>query len=446
MKDPTDATRPSATTPNALYRRPGQLTLRVVSGPNTGAKLVTSKDRVIVGRSRTTDLTLDHSSVSAVHFELRVGAHGIELRDMNSTNGTRVGPLTVVHALVQPGVLISAGDCDVKIEAVDDIDIQVMTEGRLGAMLGSSPIMRETFAKIRSIAEMPLDALVVGETGTGKELASRAIHDLSNRRHGPFVTLDCGTLARSLTEAAIFGYKRGAFTGAEKDTSGFVERAEGGTLFLDEIGELPIDLQVKLLRVIDRREFVRIGDTELRTVDIRVVAATNRDLDKMVAEGKFREDLFHRLSQAKVELPPLRRRDEDILLLAEWRAQQIGDKRGIGISLSSAVKTTLLKHGWPGNIRELLNAIEYAAYATESGTISTVHVEPIAAGQGVEQLCLLRYGEANAKWRKIYLSRALKRAKGSVAACSRLTGVPRTTLRRWLDEYEVYYIDDDADD
>ncbi|MEX1363065.1 MAG: sigma 54-interacting transcriptional regulator [Nannocystaceae bacterium] len=443
MKDPTDSTTPSSET-STTYRRPGRVTLRVVSGPGAGQTIAIPKERIVVGRSRTADLTLDHPSVSAVHFELRIGEHGVDIRDLNSTNGTRIGPLSVFFASVPPGTVISAGDCDVRIEAVDDVDARIVPEGRLGAMVGSSPVMRETFAKLRSLAKMPLDVLVTGETGTGKELACRAIHELSACRGGPLVTLDCGTLARSLTEAAIFGHSKSAFTGSESDTPGFVERANDGTLFIDEIGELPLDLQVKLLRVLDRREVTRLGETRPRTVDMRVVAATNRDLDKMVAEGHFREDLFFRLSHARVELPPLRRRGDDVIGLAEWFAQQVSQLRGLPILISESAKNALRQHSWPGNVRELFNVIQYAAHMTESGVITSSSIvlgSPVSK-QEVDFLCSLPYKQAHIEFDKVYLSRALQRARGSAAACSRQIDLPRTSLRRRLRDYDIRYIDD----
>ncbi|MCB1155616.1 sigma-54-dependent Fis family transcriptional regulator, partial [bacterium] len=221
---------------------------------------------------------IDHPSISGAHFELRLEGKGIELRDLDSTNGIWLGPNRVYHAAVGPGTAITAGECQITLSSVGDVEVPMYAEDRLGEMFGRSPAMREIFARIVKLARTPLDVLVTGETGTGKDLAARALHAASSRAKGPWVVLDCGTQGRALIEAVLFGYRRGAFTGADSDRAGFVEAAHGGTLFIDEVGELPLDLQVRLLRVLDRREVTRIGETHQRTVDIRVVAATNRDL------------------------------------------------------------------------------------------------------------------------------------------------------------------------
>ena len=243
-------------------------------------------------------------------------------------------------------------------------------EDRLGEMFGRSPAMREIFARSVKLARTPLDVLVTGETGTGKDLAARALHAASSRAKGPWVVLDCGTQGRALIEAVLFGYRRGAFTGADSDRAGFVEAAHGGTLFIDEVGELPLDLQVRLLRVLDRREVTRIGETHQRTVDIRVVAATNRDLVQMVAEGKFREDLFFRLAKARVELPPLREREDDAVFLAERFLEQIAQERGVELRLSDEARAQVASYRWPGNVRELFHAIEREAYMADQTRLS----------------------------------------------------------------------------
>lgn len=432
MSDDTDATRPSTSLRGPTLRRPGQLTLHVLTGPSAGRVAVISKSRVVVGRSRTADIVLDHFSVSGAHFELRIGSQGIEVRDLNSINGIRIGQIGVMHAIVGLGTVISAGDCDVQIAGIDEVEVLVSAEGRLGGMLGSSKAMREVFAQVRQLAKTPLDVLVTGETGTGKELVSQALHALSKRAEEPFVTIDCGTLARNLYESAIFGYRRGAFTGAESDSSGFVEDANGGTLFIDEIGELPLDLQVKFLRVLDRREVIRLGETRARAVDVKVIAATNRDLEKMVAEGQFREDLYYRLSRARMELPPLRHREDDILELAQSFLDEVARERDISLTLSEPLKSALMRHPWPGNVRELRGVIQHAAHVAACGEIGVNDVVlggSVSIGQ-MDRLYALPYREAHQEFDRVYLVSALKEAKGSAAACARKLVMSRTTLRR----------------
>lgn len=443
MNDITDATRPSRVSQEPTMRRMGRITLRVLSGPTAGKTVVISKSRIIVGRSRTADLTLDHASVSGAHFELRVESHGVEIRDLQSTNGIRVGQTMVFHAVLGPGAVVSAGECEVQLVAVGEIEVPVFANGRLGAMLGSSRAMREIFAQVERLARTPLDALVTGETGTGKELVSQAIHSLSNRSTKQYVTLDCGTLARGLVESAIFGYRRGAFTGAEADSAGFVENANGGTLFIDEIGELPLDLQVKLLRVLDRREVVRIGETRPRSVDIRVIAATNRDLEKMVADGQFREDLYFRLSRARVELPPLRKRDDDVIELAQHFTEEVALERGLNLRLSQTLKESLRHYSWPGNIRELRGVIRYAGHFVDDCEIDVDDVvlgSPTAV-QAIDHFITLKYRDAHRELDRIYLTNALRKANGSAAACARMIGMSRTTLRRRLEVLDLASVD-----
>jgi len=447
MADLTDTTRPSSTPRDQTYRRPGQLTLRVISGPDLGETVVT-KDRIILGRSRTADLVLDHPSVSSAHAELRVGNQGIEVRDLGSTNGTRVGRVAVLHVRVEPGAIIAVGDCEVLIASVDEVEAPIASEDCLGPMLGGSAPIREVFARIRKIAATPLDVLVTGETGTGKELASQAIHSLSNRAEHPMVTLDCSTLAKSLTEAAIFGYRKGAYTGALTDTAGYVETADGSTLFLDEIGELPLDVQAKLLRVLDLREVTRLGETRARTVDIRVVAATNRDLIKMVADGVFREDLYYRLSRARIELPPLRRRREDIYPLAKSFVEEVAKARNTRIELHRETRDMLDSYPWPGNVRELLNAMRYAAHTVEGDTIALSDIVlggPLTASE-IDRLCALPYKKAHIEFDRVYLPRALRAAKGIQAVCARNIKLKRPTLRRHLESMGMLSIDDLGDD
>lgn len=445
MSDITDPTRPSQslTTMTATSRRLGQVTLRVLSGPSAGRVVVVSKSRVVVGRSRTADLMLDHSSVSGAHFELRIGSNGIEVRDLNSTNGIRIGQVSIIHAIVGPGTTISVGDCDVQIAGVDEVEVPVSEERRLGGMIGSSQAMREVFAQMQRLSRTPLDVLVIGETGTGKELVSQAIHTLSTRAAQPFVTLDCGTLARDLFEAAIFGYRRGAFTGAHADTPGFAEDANGGTLFIDEIGELSLELQVKLLRLLAQREVVRIGETRPRAVNVRIIAATNRDLEKMVSEGQFREDLYYRLSQARVELPPLRHRGNDVVELAESFVKDVAQERGIALVLAPELKEALMRHPWPGNVRELRAAILRAAYLARGGTIESKDVvlgRSVASGQ-IDWLCTLSYHEAHLEFDRMYIGRALEQAKGSAAACARKVHMSRTTLARIIKKLKISSIE-----
>ena len=291
--------------------------LKVKAGPDQGMQIQVARSRITIGRSGVNDMTLSDTSVSGTHIELVLGDKGVVVHDLDSTNGTMVNGVRVREAYVEPGSVISIGKTDVEIVAADEVEIPLYRDDNFAALWGASASMREVFAVLEKVAPTDMNVLVGGETGTGKELVARALHDESQRSDKPFVVLDCGALPRELAEAAILGHKKGSFTGAITDRAGAFEDADGGTLFLDEIGELPLELQPKLLRVLDRREVQRIGESTVRKVDVRVVAATHRDLRKMVGQGQFREDLYFRVSVMSVDLPPLRDRGEDVVLLAE---------------------------------------------------------------------------------------------------------------------------------
>jgi len=351
--------------------------------------------------------------------------------------------MAVFHALLSPGAIVSAGDCEIQIDAIGDVEVPLSAEGRLGTMLGSSPVMRELFAQITRLARTPLDVLVGGETGTGKQLVSFALHSLSRRAEKPFVTLNCGTLAPTLAEAAIFGHRRGAFTGAESDSPGYVEDANGGTLFIDEIGELPLELQVKLLSVLDQREVVRLGETRPRAVDIRVIAATHRNLEKMVSEGQFREDLFFRLSGSRIEIPPLRQRGDDIVELAEHFMGEVGRERNIAFTLTDSARKLLRSQPWKGNVRELRHVMRLAAHLAGTAEIDACNIVlgSGASGQPLEWLFEMNYRQAHREFDRAFLTNALRLAKGSVAACARMLRMSRTTLRRRLDDLGIASLD-----
>ena len=346
--------------------------LRVSDGPDQGAQIQAARARLTVGRSAVNDLVLTDTSISGLHAELLVSPTGVLLRDLGSTNGSFIHGVRVKEAWIEPGMTMLLGKTAIAFLAEDEVHVPLSGRDHYGAMLGSSPAMREIYAVLERVADTDMSVLVGGETGSGKELVARALHDESPRHKGPFVVLDCGALPRELAEASILGHKKGSFTGAMTDRAGCFEEAHGGTLFLDEIGELPLDLQPKLLRVLDRREVQRIGESTVRKVDVRIVAATHRDLKTMVSSGAFREDLYFRLSVMSVELPPLRERGDDILVLAEKFIADTGRRLSANKhppTLGPAARLALLRHPWPGNVRELKNTIERATYLAAPGII-----------------------------------------------------------------------------
>jgi transcriptional regulator with GAF, ATPase, and Fis domain len=346
--------------------------LRVTDGPDRGAQITVARSRITLGRSAVNDLVLTDTSVSGTHAEFIIGEGGVQLHDLDSTNGTFVQNVRVRQAWIDPGMIVKLGKTEVELLSADEVQVPISGQDHFGAMYGASPGMREVFATLERVAPTEMSVLIGGETGTGKELVARALHDESHRERGPFVVLDCGSLPRELAEAAILGHKKGAFTGAVSDRPGCFEEAHGGTLFLDEIGELPLDLQPKLLRVLDRREVQRIGESQVRKVDVRVVAATHRDLRMMVGQGQFREDLYFRLSVMSVELPPLRERGHDVLMLAERFLEDFVRSHPLGITrptLSDSAKEGLLHEPFPGNVRQLKNIIQRAAHLCRHSVI-----------------------------------------------------------------------------
>jgi two-component system response regulator HydG len=307
--------------------------------------------------------------------------------------------------------------------------------------LGESPAMRQVYSVIDRVAASSVDVLVTGETGTGKELVARAIHARSRRNTGPFVPVDCGAIPDALMESELFGHERGAFTGADARRMGLVEFADGGTLFLDEVGELPLPLQAKLLRVLQERRVRRVGARQENAVDVRVVAATSRNLDQMVERGEFRRDLFYRINVVRIELPPLRTRGDDIGLLAEFFANKAAQEMGRPVGgLSTDVYQVLRSYHWPGNVRELQNAVRRAITMTREPTagVDDLPDEVVAAAgraSGPEAGAVGFFAQRTehvSRFEKQYLTDLLARHLGDVSAAAREARLPRGTLYRLM--------------
>jgi DNA-binding NtrC family response regulator len=307
--------------------------------------------------------------------------------------------------------------------------------------LGESPAMQQVYSIIERVAVSSVDVLVTGETGTGKELVARAIHKRSRRSTGPFVPVDCGAIPDALMESELFGHERGAFTGADARRMGLVEFADGGTLFLDEIGELPLPLQAKLLRVLQERRVRRVGARQENAVDVRVVAATSRNIDQMVERGEFRRDLFYRINVVRIDLPALRSRGDDIGLLAECFANRAAQEMGRTVGgLSTDVYQILKSYHWPGNVRELQNVVRRAIAMTRSPVagVDDLPDEIVAAAgraAGAEAGAVgffAQRAEHVARFEKQYLSDLLTRHLGDVSAAAREARLPRGTLYRLM--------------
>jgi DNA-binding NtrC family response regulator len=353
-----DDERPGDGTTIAAGRIPAarEAAFRLVStrGPDAGSEHVvdTAPGTALVGTGPGCDLRLTDSTVSRRHLECEIVEGGLRIRDLGSRNGTFVSGVSIVEAVVFGGETVHVGTSALRIERVAGAGA-LRALDRFGLLLGSSTAMRRLYPLLERLAASDVSVIIEGETGTGKEVLAESLHQMGARASGPFVVFDCTAVPPNLMEAELFGHERGAFTGAVTARRGLFEQAHGGTLLIDEIGDLDIHLQPKLLRVIERREVRRIGGTETINADVRVLAATRRDLDRAVAQGTFRDDLFHRLAVARVELPPLRKRGDDVALLAQRFWTDLG---GEG-SLPAPFVLRAQAHTWPGNVRELRNAV-----------------------------------------------------------------------------------------
>ena len=332
----------------------------VADGPDAGNRYVLDAslpDRVLIGKSPACFIRLTDAAVSRRHAALDLSARHVCVQDLHSTNGTLINGVAVERARLDGGEFIRMGRTVLHLQRLDPITNETMgARATFGGVVGASESMRRLYPLLEQLAVSQVNTLIEGETGTGKEVVAEAIHNMGPRRSGPFVVFDCVGTPATLIESALFGHERGAFTGADAVHVGAFERAHGGTLLLDEIGDLPLALQPKLLRVIERKQVQRVGGKNVRTVDVRVLAATRRDLDREIQEGRFRDDLFYRLCVARVELPPLRRRPGDVRLLTEhfWELH-----RGAWPPPQDVVER-FEAYAWPGNVRELANAVRRA--------------------------------------------------------------------------------------
>ena len=417
--------------------------LTVVAGPDAGLTREFEANVIRVGAQRGADLTLTDGKVSRTHFEIRLDPQGYRLRDLESTNGTFVSGLRISDVYVPPGASIYVGDSRLRFDPLDDtVEVALSSADRFGGMVGRSVVMRELFARLAAVAPTDATVLVMGETGTGKELVAEALHEHSPRKSGPFVVLDCGAIPANLMESETFGHERGAFTGATAAHAGAFERAHGGTLFLDEIGELPLEMQPKLLRALERKEIRRVGGAKMLQVNIRVVAATNRDLAVEVNKGRFREDLYYRLAVAHLAVPPLRERREDIPLLVEHILAQLPQGRE---HAPRAETIELMKrHEWPGNVRELRNVLERAVLFRHAvREPSVVMPAPPSAGgaaAGAELRVPVDPGvpfkvakqEMIDEFERRYVKALLDAHGGNISAAARAAGIDRMSIHKIL--------------
>ncbi|HYH99142.1 sigma 54-interacting transcriptional regulator, partial [Hyalangium sp.] len=328
--------------------------LVTLSGDDAGHALSLEVRGYRLGSDPACDIVLKDRTVSRQHLTLEVREDGVRARDLGSRNGSFCEGMRFTELEVRLGAVLRLGAVELKILPEDSRERVILPSSRpsFGSLVGASRKMREVFTLLERVAPGDSDVLIEGETGTGKEGCAQGIHLESKRNKGPFVIVDLAGIAPTLIESELFGHVKGAFTGAQTDRAGVFERADGGTVFLDEVGELPPDIQPRLLRVLEGRQVKRVGANDYRTVNVRVVAATHVDLESAVKAGKFREDLFHRLAVLRVTLPPLRERPEDIPLLVDTVLQRMGRPPS---TLSDQTRALLAQYPWPGNVRELRN-------------------------------------------------------------------------------------------
>ncbi len=429
------------------YERDGSLLveearvqLHVCEGADQGKTDVLPDEGTVVGTSSEAGFRLGDHSVSRRHVELVPVAAGILVKDLGSTNGTLAGGNRISEAVVPPGTTLVLGETRLDlVRVVERTPLPLSRRRRFGELIGSSAAMRQVYALLELASEVDVTVLIEGETGTGKELAARAVHDHSPRSARPFQIVDCGAVSPTLIEAELFGHVRGAFTGADRDRAGAFELAHQGTLFFDEIGELPLGLQPKLLRALETREVRRIGGSARIPVDVRFVAATNRDLTEEVRRGRFREDLYYRLNVFRVTMPPLREHREDIPLLAEHFLAPLG--RG---SLSAELMDRMRQLDWPGNVRELRNAVERAVVLargergdeaqTDEGREAPCDEPPqVDASRPFKEV----KAEMVSHFERDYIEQVLERTGGNISAAAREASIDRKHMERLIRKHGI---------
>ncbi|MEE2785762.1 MAG: sigma 54-interacting transcriptional regulator [Myxococcota bacterium] len=419
---------------------------------------------VTLGSQDDNDIVLNDETVSRNHCRIYQEGSAYVLQDLGSTNGTFINQVRIKEAFLKPGCTIELGQSRLQFQSFDEeVHINPSADDRFGDIIGASKDMRKIFGILEKIAPTDTTIVIEGETGTGKEVVANTIHKKSNRAEKPFIIFDCSAVPANLIESELFGHEKGSFTGAVMSRPGLFELAHGGTVFLDELGELSIELQPKLLRVLETREVRRVGGARTTKVNVRVIAATNRSLEEEVRAGRFREDLFYRLSVVRLFLPALRERREDITLLAKhflangrFNQGQNGQRRIQ--SLSKDVLEALRGYDWPGNVRELLNVIERACSFADTeiieladlprNVVETEHMQRLQTlgaritNQGKQTIDELgTFKHAKEKWvasfERDYIVRLLERHNFNISHAARDAEIDRKYFRKLMKKYSI---------
>lgn len=438
MEKPFTQVRTEALAPSD--QAPLKLKFVVVSGPDVGTELLLEAGTYTIGKAPDSDLVLNDAAVSRTHLVVAVKQEGVRVTDNGSTNGSFCEEMRFDALELKPGASVRLGRSLLKLvpQRAPAVALRPSDRSAFGALAGTSLRMRELFAVLEKVAQSDADVLVQGETGTGKELCAEAIHAHSARSAAPFVVCDLAAAAPSLIESELFGHRRGAFTGATADRMGPFEQAHGGTLFLDEVGDLPLELQPRLLRVLERRQVKRVGAEDYRTVDVRVISATHKDLEAEVEAGRFRRDLFHRLAVTRLRLPALRERPEDIPFLIDVFLSQLGKP---ATEIDPQTRAILSDYAWPGNVRELRHVVERAVTLGSDQVLENGAREGASLGPGH-----LRAPDAGVPFKEAkqqmvdaferdYLAQLLQRCGWNLSRASRESGVARFYLRQLIKKH-----------
>ena len=454
--------------PTSIQLRRYTLTIN----PTTPAQreVVFDKSTLSIGSISGNDLVISDTTLSRNHCRILQKKNNYTLLDLDSTNGTYINGIRIKEAFINSGCSIQLGNTNIKFHA-DDQHIQITPKksDKLHNIIGKNIKMREIFGILEKISPTNATVIIEGETGTGKEVIARSIHKLSHRAKKQFMVFDCGAVPESLIESELFGHEKGSFTGAISNRQGIFELASGGTVFLDEIGELGLDMQPKLLRVLETRKIRRVGSNKVIPVDIRIIAATNRNLQEEVKIERFREDLFYRLSVVRLVIPPLRDRVEDIPMLVSHFLQTHSFNRGPkGIlklnGISDGVHQAMFNYHWPGNIRELLNIVERACSLSDSSKIELCDLPDSISTKGPlipspnihtqskqnserkkdkipQEYKKMTFKEAKEKWvssfEEDYIRHMLEKNKMNISKASREAQIDRKYFRKLMKKYLI---------